>query len=178
MTPRFLLLITIACAAPAMAYEDDLLLDVSPSAVFQTGTDVENPDLGGTVGLTWGLSDRTDLGGYFHFDDIQRKGIGTPSGNLYASIGGPKRSPAKLFALGAQSWYTPVFGYFRPQSGARIGMSFDPSGSPSLDLAFQARILAQFTSSLRGFAGGVVGADYGRDPRTFVGLDLGFQIAL
>jgi len=155
--------ILLALAGACLASEDDLLLDVSPAAVFQTGAGTTNPDLGGTVGLTWGLNDRTDLGGYFHFDDIQLKG---------------KSATDQAYSLGAQSWYTPMFGDFRPQTGARIGMTVDQSGSPSLDLAFQARALAQFATALRGFVGGVVGADFGRQRRIFVGVDLGLQFLL
>jgi hypothetical protein len=158
--PVFILL---ALAGASTASEDDLLLDVSPAAVFQTGGGVTNPDLGGTVGLTWGFNDRTDLGGYFQFDDIQLKG---------------KSGTDQMYALGAQSWYTPMFGDIRPQTGARIGLAMDQSGSPSLDLAFQARALAQFTTAVRGFVGGIVGADLGQKRRSFVGLDLGLQLLL
>jgi len=155
--------ILLALAGACLASEDDLLLDVSPAAVFQTGGGVTNPDLGGTVGLTWGFNDRTDLGAYAHFDQIQPKG---------------KSGSEQMYALGAQSWYTPMFGDFRPQTGARIGLALDQSGAPSLELAFQARALAQFTTAVRGFAGGIVGADLGQKRRSFVGVDLGLQFLL
>jgi len=102
MIPRILLLITFTSAGTAIAYEDDLLLDVSPAAVFQTGTDVKNPDLGGTVGLTWGFSDRTDMGGYVHFEDIERKGNNTGTGNSYVLARGPETARLRVILEAAK----------------------------------------------------------------------------
>ncbi|HXP90196.1 MAG TPA: hypothetical protein VN931_04605 [Fibrobacteria bacterium] len=163
MIPRITLLISILCVGAAVASEDDVLLDVTPAAVFQTGSGVANPDPGGTFGLTWGYDDRTDLGAFFHFDVVRSK-----SGNI----------SGEDYTLGAQSWFSPLLGDFRPQSGIRIGMNLDQRGAPSLDAAFQARMLMQFCPSMRGFAGGIVGADLGQKRRSFVGVDLGLQFLL
>jgi len=162
MRKSILFAILVGLTSTSWASENDLLVDLSPTAVFQSTSGASNPALGGTLGLTWGFNDRTDLGGFFHFDN--------------ADLDGTKNT-VQAYTFGLQSWFTPMSGDIRPQAGGRMGLTYI-DGSASLDLAFQARVLAELTTRTRIFAGGNLGGDLGGKGRSFATVDFGLQILL
>lgn len=163
------LAILVGLVAAPRASEDDLLIEVSPTAIFQTQS-VSNPGMGGTVGFTKGINDRNDLGGFVHFDDIKFDDAG---------------QWVQYYTVGMQSWYTTLYGDFRPQLGGRIGFTYVDgtaigSGYRSFDLhlSVQARVVAEFSTNVRGFLGGSVGGDLGEHGRGVGGIELGLQFLL
>jgi len=154
--------ILVGLAATSWASEGDFLVDLSPTAVFQSTSRASNPGLGGTLGATWGFNDGTDIGGYFHFDNADLDGT---------------NNTIQAYSLGLQTWFTPMSGDIRPQVGGRMGLTYI-DGSASLDLAFQARVLAELTTRARVFVGGNLGGDLGSKGRSFATVDFGLQFLL
>lgn len=158
--------ILVGLASTSWASEGDLLVDLSPTAVFQSTNHVSNPGMGGTLGLTWGFNDHTDIGGYFHFDNADFDGT---------------QNTIQAYTFGLQSWFTPMSGDIRPQVGGRMGLTYIEDyidGSVSLDLAVQARVLAELTTRARIFVGGEIGGDLGSGRRSFATVDFGLQFLL
>ena len=156
-------------ASSVLASEDDVILDVTPTVLAQSGSNMTLPALGGTIALTRGLNDRTDVGGFFHFDNVEN----APSGQGSHWI--------QNYTFGFENWYTTMFGTVRPQIGLRLGANVQDrtaiNDGREIDFhaALQLRAVTEFSTNLRGLLGIVGGADMGKNTRAIGTLDFGLQ---
>jgi hypothetical protein len=155
----FALFAVLAIANAACASEGDLLIDLGPSAVFNTDGDTKKPAVGGNAAVSWGFNDHTDFGLFVLGNTANRNSGGT----------------TECVSTGLQSWLTPIYGDVRPQVGGRAGVTLR-NGNGLLHLAVQARALAEFSPTIRAYLGADAGADIGQGGEAFTGIQLGIQI--